>query len=109
MQLVGRWQMESKLNIDSMTPKQLRHLRDKIDETIFEKQAEAKKLLRERFEAMAAEVALDVSDIIGKGRGGGPKPYAAASRKYRDPKTGVTWAGRGRMPKGFDRKRAIEL
>ncbi len=101
--------MESKLNIDSMNPKQLRHLRDKIDETILEKQAEAKKLLRERFAAMAAEVSLDVSDILGTGRPKGAKSHTAASRKYRDTKTGVTWAGRGRLPKNFDRRRAVEL
>lgn len=101
--------MESKVNLEGMNAKQLRQLREKIDTTLVEKQKEAKAELRERFKAMAAEVALDVHEIIGASFHKARKPYAPAMRKLRDPKTGVTWAGRGRMPMNFDRKRAVEL
>lgn len=88
------------MNLETMNTKQLRLLRERINAAIEVKQREAKAALREQFKRMAAEAALDLSDIVG----GTAK---RAGKRMRDPKTGAIWAGIGRAPKNFDRKRAV--
>lgn len=49
--------------------------------------------------AKVAEYGISEKDIFGVRRGGMPrKPAAPVEAKYRDPKTGATWSGRGRAP-----------
>lgn len=55
---------------------------------------------RQRCEAIASEYGMTVAELFGfkktrKGRG-------TAKPKYRDPKSGKTWSGRGRAPKWID-------
>jgi DNA-binding protein H-NS len=62
--------------------------------------AELKKVLAE-VRAKVAEYALTERDVFGgrrtaRGLRVSPKPAAAA--RYRDPKSGATWTGRGRAP-----------
>ncbi|KAG8152520.1 H-NS histone family protein [Burkholderia catarinensis] len=47
-----------------------------------------------------AEYGLTEKDIFGgrRGRAGAKKATATVEAKYRDPKTGATWSGRGRAP-----------
>lgn len=92
------------MKLDSMTAKELRALRDRIDQTIEAKQAEAKVQLRDRMTAMAAEAGLSIADVIG-GKPG--KAKRAAGKPMKDTKNGIVWSGRGRMPKGFDRARSV--
>ncbi|WP_334066849.1 H-NS histone family protein [Burkholderia cepacia] len=49
--------------------------------------------------AKVAEYGVTETDIFGARRGKSSKqPKALTEAKYRDPKTGVTWSGRGRAP-----------
>lgn len=50
--------------------------------------------------AKVAEYGLTEKDIFGgrRGRAGAKKPTVTVEAKYRDPKTGATWSGRGRAP-----------
>ncbi|MDR8092949.1 H-NS histone family protein [Burkholderia gladioli] len=46
--------------------------------------------------AKVAEYGLTEQDVFGKKRAG--KAKTASAPKYRDPKTGATWSGKGRAP-----------
>ncbi|KER69927.1 DNA-binding protein [Burkholderia cepacia] len=50
--------------------------------------------------AKVAEFGITEKDIFGTRRGhaGAKKATAPVEAKYRDPKTGATWSGRGRAP-----------
>ncbi|ABB05646.1 H-NS family nucleoid-associated regulatory protein [Burkholderia lata] len=50
----------------------------------------------EEIRAKVAEYGVTEKDIFGKQRGRSAK--AVVDAKYRDPKTGATWSGRGRAP-----------
>ncbi|WP_082746957.1 H-NS histone family protein [Burkholderia sp. MSMB1826] len=50
----------------------------------------------EDIRAKVAEYGISEKDIFGRQRGRTPK--VAVEAKYRDPKTGATWSGRGRAP-----------
>ncbi|MFS8980906.1 H-NS histone family protein [Cupriavidus necator] len=57
----------------------------------------------ERIQTLMAEYGLTVEDISKRRRGrpagsGASKPKSELPPKYRDPKTGNTWSGRGRQP-----------
>ncbi|WP_081651563.1 H-NS histone family protein [Cupriavidus sp. WS] len=59
----------------------------------------------EKIRSLMAEFGLTAEDIEGKRRRGRPAGSGAAKAakeplppKYRDPKTGKTWSGRGRTP-----------
>lgn len=59
----------------------------------------------ERIRALLDEYGLSAEDIVGKRRRGRPAGSGAPKvakeplpQKYRDPKTGKTWSGRGRAP-----------
>ncbi len=59
----------------------------------------------EKIRSLMAEFGLTVEDIEGKRRRGRPAGSSSAKAakeplppKYRDPKTGKTWSGRGRAP-----------
>lgn len=95
------------MNLDKMNAKQLREYRERIDAVIAKKQAEEKAALRKAFSDMAAEAGTTVDELFGKKRGGKSKPAATAG--WRDKSTGVTWAGRGRMPTNFDKSRAERI
>jgi DNA-binding protein H-NS len=69
-----------------------------------------KRGLVEEFRAKAEAMGLSLEDLIGSSAQGsrpsgkarqGKKsaPTASPAVKYRDPETGATWSGRGRMPK----------
>ena len=92
------------MNIDTMNTKQLRHLKERIDAVIADKQAQARSELAARFHAMAADAGLDLSDVVGR-----PKKIKRTGQKWRDTKTGAVWSGMGRTPKNFDRKRAEKV
>ena len=57
----------------------------------------------EKIQTLMAEYGLTVEDIAKRRRGrpagsGASKPKSELPPKYRDPKTGSTWSGRGRHP-----------
>lgn len=91
------------MTIDTMNPKALRELRDRIDAAITRKQAEAKRDLAAKFRAMADEAGLPLAEILS-----GKSTIRAKHKRnpMKDKKTGAIWAGAGRYPKNFDWNRA---
>ncbi|TES62187.1 H-NS histone family protein [Burkholderia cepacia] len=75
---------------------------------IAELEQEAETLRQQEVEAVLADIRAKVAeyglteqDVFGRKRGAAAKtrrPKADAAPKYRDPKTGATWTGRGRAP-----------
>jgi DNA-binding protein H-NS len=52
----------------------------------------------EEIRAKVAEYGITERDIFGNRRGRPRKEARVVPAKYRDPKTGATWSGRGRAP-----------
>lgn len=94
------------MNLDKMTCKALRELRDQIDAAIEKRTEREKAALRVKFAEMAAEAGVSLSDIAGQRS---TKRRAARLSRFRDSKTNVEWSGRGRYPKNFDKARAVEI
>ena len=94
------------MNIDTMQIKDLRDLKGRIDTIIAKKMEAEKAALRDRFAAMAEEAGVTLDEIAGK-----PirKRRSAGAVRYRDSKTGVLWAGRGRYPANFRKDRAVAI
>ncbi|MFP3562907.1 H-NS family nucleoid-associated regulatory protein [Paraburkholderia sp. SIMBA_030] len=64
----------------------------------------------EHVRAKVAEYGLTVEDIFGRQRASRRATKTPVPPKYRDPKTGATWSGRGRAPdwiKGRKRDRFL--
>ncbi|MDR5740250.1 H-NS family nucleoid-associated regulatory protein [Caballeronia sp. LZ016] len=80
-----------------------------IEERIRKLQARADAIQKKQAIAAVAKIhslmkehGLTIDDLTSRGRAGAGKDWAkaalAATGKYRDPKTGATWSGRGRAP-----------
>lgn len=87
------------------TYKQLLAQKQTLDAQLAEVRASEIAGVIEKVRALMDEYGLSVDDIVGKRRRGRPagsaSPKAAKEQlppKYRDPKTGKTWSGRGRAP-----------
>jgi len=89
------------MKLEGMTAKDLRLLRERIDAVIVRKQQEAKAALRQQFAEMAFQADIDIKELFGT-----RKTTGRPSAKWRDPKTGVLWSGRGRRPDNYDHARA---
>jgi DNA-binding protein H-NS len=93
------------MNLDSMNTKQLRAFKDKIDAMIAAKQAKAKEDLRLKFQAMASEAGIRLSDLVGGTAG----KKSAKVMKWRDKSTGIEWSGHGRRPLRFNMNSAVRI
>src|ERR1700733_12428706 len=63
--------------------------------------ASAKASFLDEVKARAASLGMSLVDLIGMGGKAGPGPKGESpAAKYRNPKTGETWSGRGRPTKG---------
>ena len=92
-------------NLDNMTSKDLKELRDQVDIAIVERTKAERAELKAQMEAMAAASGLSLDDVLGGGRGKGSRGTVAV--KYRNPEdTSQTWTGRGRKPNWLTEKLA---
>lgn len=87
------------------TYKQLLAQKEALETQLAEMHAAEVAGVIERIRALMAGYGLSVDDIVGKRRRGRPAGGGATKvakeplpPKYRDPKTGKTWSGRGRAP-----------
>ncbi|AZG13792.1 H-NS histone family protein [Cupriavidus pauculus] len=87
------------------TYKQLLAQKEALEAQLVEMHASEVAGVIERIRALMDEYGLSVDDIAGKRRRGRPAGSGATKvakeplpPKYRDPKTGKTWSGRGRTP-----------
>lgn len=87
------------------TYKQLLAQKEALEAQIAEVRSNEVAGVIEKIQSLMAEFGLSLEDIQGKRRRGRPAGSGAAKAakeplpaKYRDPKTGKTWSGRGRAP-----------
>ena len=57
--------------------------------------------VRREMAELAAKRGMSITDVLGI-----PGKARKVAPKWIDSKTGVTWTGRGRMPRGFDKSRS---
>jgi DNA-binding protein H-NS len=88
----------AKINgLEKMSYAELRDLRARVDEAMVEREADERRELKEKLEAMAAASGFTVTQLFERGKGGRGK--ASAVVKFRNPKDPTqTWSGRGRKP-----------
>ncbi len=84
--------------LDKLTTKDLKELREQVDRAITERQAGERSGLRETFRSMAEAAGYSLGEIVGGGgvRATKGRPVAA---KFANPENRAeTWSGRGRKP-----------
>ena len=89
------------MQLEKMTVKQLRLLREKIEAAI-----ETKAKLREQFAKMATDAGTSLEEMAGSGTKKKRQSRMTLTAR-RDPVTGVTWTGIGRTPANFDKARSV--
>jgi len=55
----------------------------------------------------AQEAGVSLNELIGRLKGSGGKKRGKVAAKYKNPKTGETWAGRGRKPAWLEKELAV--
>jgi DNA-binding protein H-NS len=87
----------AKINLGSMSLKELLELEREVPTIIAEKQKAERAELKAKLTALAAEAGLSLEDVVGNGRKG-KGARSGAPVKYRNPENAdETWSGRGRM------------
>ncbi|SHI54395.1 DNA-binding protein H-NS [Roseomonas rosea] len=95
-----------KFDLDSMTAQELTALIEAAQAKRSEKQEEARSALIEEFRSKAAQLGLQLEELMPGGVPSAPAPTRRTRRdaggsvpvRFRGP-NGETWSGRGRMPK----------
>lgn len=92
------------MNIEKMSLSELTALNARVEAAIPRVRARELETARKELTDLAAAKGYSLKELIGKT----PRKAKAAkaSSKLRDAKTGVIWAGRGRIPRNFDKSRA---
>ena len=93
------------MNIDKMSLAELTALNAKVADQMPKTEARERAAVRGEIEKLLEAKGLKLSDVLGSSgtvrRSTKGRPVPA---KYQDPKTGKTWAARGRRPGWFDPK-----
>lgn len=92
-------------SIDKMSLSELRTLNEKVSAAIETAKGREKDELRRELLAIAERRGFAIGDLFGAKK----QLRQSIGPKFRDPISGATWAGRGRMPRNFDRSRAEAL
>lgn len=92
-------------SIDKMSLPELRTLSQKVEAAIGAAREREKEELRKELLAIAEKRGFKVGDLFGAKK----QLRQSMGPKFRDPISGATWVGRGRMPRNFDRARAEPL
>lgn len=92
------------MNIEKMSLSELTALNARVEAAIPKVKARELEMARKEIADLAASKGYTLKELLGKT----PRKAktAKASSKFRDAKTGVIWAGRGRIPRNFDKSRA---
>lgn len=83
----------AEVDLEALTPKQLNELAQRAQAQLEQNKATRLAALREKIERMCEDEGFKPTQVIMAGRFGKVEP------KFRDPKTGKTWANRGVKPK----------
>lgn len=91
------------MNIDKMTLAELTNLNKAVEAALPVAKAREAADLHAELSKMASDRGFKLGELFGA------KSVLASRRgsaRFIDPKTGVTWSGRGRIPRNFDRSRS---
>lgn len=81
--------------LGKMSVKELRALRDRVDQAIAEREREERAELKTKLADLASKSGFSVSELFGTGKGKG-----TVAIKYRNSQNASeTWTGRGRRPR----------
>lgn len=83
---------------DKYSLKDLNDLKLRVEKAIQERQDSERTELRDKFKAMAEEAGFALGEIVGGAKGGRGKAGGVVKFVHPD-NPGLTWSGRGRMPK----------
>ena len=93
------------MNIEKMSLAELKSTLAKVEDQIPKTRAREAQAVRDEVNSLLAKKGLKLSDVMGqagsarRSTNGRPVPV-----KFRDPKSGAEWSGRGRKPRWFDPK-----
>ena len=90
--------------LDKLTTKDLKELRQQVDRAIAERQASERNGLRETFRTMAEEAGFTLSEIVGGGGARATKGRPVAAKFANPENRAETWSGRGRKPNWMSAK-----
>ena len=93
------------MNIDKMNLKELMALKARVEAQMPETANRERAAVRGEIDQLLARKGLKLTDVLGaSGSSRRSTKGRAVPAKYQDPKTGKTWAARGRRPAWFDPK-----
>lgn len=93
------------MNIDKMSLAELKAMAAKVEAAIPTARAREAQAVRDEVNSLLAKKGLKLSDVMGQaGSARRSTKGRAVPVKFRDPKSGATWAGRGRHPAWYDPK-----
>lgn len=93
------------MNIEKMSLYELKATLAKVEDQIPKTRAREAQAVRDEVNTILAKKGLKLSDVMGEaGSARRSTKGRTVPPKFRDPKTGKTWAGRGRQPGWYDPK-----
>jgi DNA-binding protein H-NS len=95
----------SRVNIDKMSLAELKAMAAKVEAAIPTARAREAQAVRDEVNSLLAKKGLKLSDVMGQaGSARRSTKGRSVPVKFRDPKSGAEWSGRGRHPKWYDPK-----
>ena len=93
------------MNIEKMSLNELKNILAKVEAEIPRARAREAKAVRDEVNSLLAKKGLKLSDVMGSaGSARRSTKGRSVPVKFRDPKSGAEWSGRGRKPRWFDPK-----
>ena len=93
------------MNIDKMSLAELKSTLAKVEDQIPKTRAREAQAVRDEVNSLLAKKGLKLSDVMGSaGSARRSTKGRSVPVKFRDPKSGAEWSGRGRRPQWFDPK-----
>ena len=93
------------MNIDKMNLKELMALKARVEAQMPETANRERAAVRGEIDQLLARKGLKLTDVLGSsGTARRSTKGRSVPPKFRDPKSGATWAGRGRRPAWYDPK-----
>lgn len=95
--------MDVSRDLARMSLAELSKLEQQIASAKVAAQSRARNEVKEKIAQLAAKSGFKISELYGV------KAARSVGPKWRDPKTGALWSGRGRPPRDFDRNAAVAI
>lgn len=98
------------MNIEKMSLTELKATLAKVEAQIPKARAREAEAVRNEVNVLLAKKGLKLADVMGSvGSARRSQKIRSIPVKFRDPKSGAEWSGRGRRPKWFDPERADQF